>query len=131
MQLDFAILADSAQISEGKMFIHGGGLNIIRRHAPLPVPLGIVLAFQLSFDPDEADQHYDVQVWLDDQPIIRGDVFTGELPAQAPKGLPLVAPNVVPLGMLQLERDGIHRVSLHVDGEELKAFPFSLVPFEE
>ena len=113
------------------MFIHGGGLNIIRRQVPLPVPLSIVLAFQLSFDPDEADRHYDVQVWLDDRPIIRGEVFTGELPAEAPEGLPLVTPTVVPLGMLQLERDGIHTVSLRVDGEELKAFPFSVVPFPE
>ena len=100
------------------MFIGGGGLNI-------------VLAFQLRFEPDEADNHYDIEIQLDERPIVRGQVFVGQLPPEAPDGLLLVAPHVVPLGQIQIERDGIHMLALRVGGEELQAFPFSVVPFEQ
>jgi hypothetical protein len=38
-ELDYALLADSAQVSQGKTFILGGGISILRR-TTFPRPSG-------------------------------------------------------------------------------------------
>jgi hypothetical protein len=47
MELDYALLADSARISEGKTFILGGGLSILWR-MEYPAPLGVSLRRRIS-----------------------------------------------------------------------------------
>jgi hypothetical protein len=47
VELDYALLADSAQVANGKTYILGGGVSILHR-PQFPAPLGITLVVQLT-----------------------------------------------------------------------------------
>jgi hypothetical protein len=50
MELDYAMLADSAQVAEGKTFILGGGISILYRQH-FPAALGVALVPAVSRHP--------------------------------------------------------------------------------
>jgi hypothetical protein len=47
LELDYALLADSAAVSEGKTYILGGGVSVLFR-SEYPAPLGFSLVAQFS-----------------------------------------------------------------------------------
>jgi hypothetical protein len=74
MELDYALLADSAQVSEGKTYILGGGVSILHR-TQFPAPLGITLVLQLTYERTEIEQPHELRVVVmdaDGNPVLPG-----------------------------------------------------------
>jgi len=133
VELDYALLADAAQISEGKTFILGGGVSILWRDQ-YPAPLGITLVCQFTFQRTEADSDHQVRIVVMDAdgnpvlPEMSGNMRVGPPPEGSPRNVPLVAPLVLgfpPLPVIQ--KPGEYAVDILLDGRHMKNLPFAVL----
>jgi hypothetical protein len=94
------LLADAAQVSDGKLFILGGGLQLIGAN---PQPIAIALLLRVPWD--RANISHDWQLELldeDGMPVMHGDMpvlVAGQFEAGRPAGWPAGTPLPVPLGI--------------------------------
>lgn len=122
------LLADSAQVAEGKLYILGGGWSL---SGPEPVPSAV--AIKVEVDTHEFDRMHHWELFLEDadgrlvqfdspegpQTIeIRGD-FSASAPEGVPAGTPVDVPIAVNLGPIPLRPDSRFTWRLVIDGESL------------
>jgi hypothetical protein len=132
MELDYAMLADAAQVAEGKTYILGGGVSILFR-SQLPAALGVTLVLQLTYERTEANSDHQLRIVVMDAdghpilPEITGEMHLGPAPEGLPRGVPLIAALTVgfpPLPVIQ--RNGEYAVDILLDGRHLKRLPFAV-----
>ncbi|MBW4029086.1 MAG: hypothetical protein HIU57_00215 [Acidobacteria bacterium] len=122
------LLADSAQVAEGKLYILGGGWSL---SGPEPVPSAV--AIKVEVDTHEFDRMHHWELFLEDadgqlvqfespegpQTIeIRGD-FSASAPDGVPAGTPVDVPIAVNLGPIPLRPNSRFTWRLVIDGESL------------
>ena len=122
------LLADSAQVAEGKLYILGGGWSL---SGPDPVPSAV--AIKVEVDTHEFDRMHHWELFLEDadgqlvqfespegpQTIeIRGD-FSASAPEGVPAGTPVDVPIAVNLGPIPLRPNSRFTWRLVIDGESL------------
>jgi hypothetical protein len=122
------LLADSAQVAEGKLYILGGGWSL---SGPEPVPSAV--AIKVEVDTHEFDQMHHWELFLEDadgklvqfespdgpQTIeIRGD-FSASAPEGVPAATPVDVPIAVNLGPIPLSPNSRFTWRLVIDGESL------------
>jgi hypothetical protein len=94
------LLADAAQVADGKLYILGGGLQLIGSN---PQPLAIALLLRVPWD--RANISHDWQLELLDEdglPVMHGDapvMVAGQFEAGRPPGWPAGTALPVPLGI--------------------------------
>ncbi len=115
------LLADAAQVAQGKLYILGGGWSIT---GPDPVPAAIALKIDVPWDQANRQHHFEVAMFdADGQPVlvenqplrIEGQFETGRPPG-IPPGTPLDVPLAISLGPLPL-RAGRYVWRCSIDGE--------------
>ena len=126
------MLADGAQVAEGKTFILGGGVTVLWRNQ-YPAPLGCVLVAQLTYHRTEADSDHTFKVQIIDAdgnpvlPELHGEMHVGGpapgVPANVPLGVPVVI-GFPPLPVLQ--RAGSYSIEVVLDGRHVKSLPFAV-----
>ena len=129
------MLADSAQVADGKLFILGGGLTAIAAH---PQPVAIAMLVDVPWDRANITHEWKLElldedgspVFWDDQPVIVGGTFEAGRPAGAQPGPPLRVPmaiNFAALPVAPAQRDE-WRVSVDGTAEPEWALQFSVHP---
>ena len=102
------LLADSAQVADGKLFILGGGVANI---GPNPQPLSIALLIEVPWDRANIQHDWKIElldedggpVMIDDVPFLFGGTFeAGRPPGQTP-GTPLAVPLAIGFNALPVE----------------------------
>ena len=136
MRVTSFLLADAAQESNGKLYILGGGWNIITAPAGSPLPIRlrqITLVAVLSIAWIEANEAIEFEFGLvdeDGQPKIaeppRGQLTIGR-PPQVPKGIDQVVPLVVNFNDLDFDRLGTYAFTFRVHDMELARAPFHII----
>lgn len=136
------LLADAAQVADGKLYILGGGWSIT---GPEPVPSAVAL--KVGVDSHEFDVNHHWELFLEDadgqlvrfetpegpQTIeVRGD-FTASAPGGVPDGTPVDVPIAVNFGPIPLAPGARYTWRLVVDGEHLNgaAVSFTTRPVPE
>ena len=122
------LLADAAQVADGKLYILGGGWSIT---GPEPVPSAV--AIKVGVDWHEFNSNHHWELFLDDadgqlvrfetpdgvQTIeVRGD-FSATEPAGVPAGTPVDVPIAVNFGPIPLAPGSRFTWRLVIDGESL------------
>jgi len=122
------LLADAAQVADGKLYILGGGWSLT---GPMPAPSGI--AIKIEVDQHEFDKNHHWELFLEDadgqlvqfdtpegaQSIeVRGD-FTATNAPDAQPGTPVVIPIAVNFGPIPLPPNGRYTWRVVIDGESL------------
>jgi hypothetical protein len=132
MELDYALLADSAQVAQGKTYILGGGVSILWR-PQFPAPIGVSLVAQFTYHRSEANTNHEIRIQVMDAdgnpviPEIQGQLGIGPPEPHVPSGLQLVAPIVIPFPPLPvLQRPGSYAVEILIDGRHVKSLPFAV-----
>ncbi|MCL1599530.1 MAG: hypothetical protein M3094_10115, partial [Actinomycetia bacterium] len=98
MRLTSAMLADAAQVQNGKLYVLGGGYDTISVTAVPAVHRNISLAMVAEVGPDERQRDLDLMITLldeDGNPV--GVEAKGKLRVGAPPNLPPGSPSVVPI----------------------------------
>lgn len=130
MELDFALLCDAAQVTQGKTYILGAGVTILWRQQ-YPSPLAVSLALQFTYHRTEADTDHQLRIQVIDAdgnqvfPEIGAEMRVGGPAPGVPPNVPLAAPFAFafpPLPVLQ--RPGNYSVEILLDGRHLKSLPF-------
>jgi hypothetical protein len=129
------LLADSAQVADGKLFILGGGWSVT---GPDPTPSAV--AIKVAVDSHEFNVPHHWELFLEDadgQQVrfetpegsqiieVRGD-FSATAPADVPEGTPVDVPIAVNFGPIPLSDGERYTWRMVVDGETL---PGGLVSF--
>ncbi len=129
------LLADSAQVADGKLFVLGGGLQLI---GPQPQPVSIALIIHVPWD--RADIQHDWMLELLDQdgiPVLHNDrpvTVAGTFKAHRAEGIvagsPLLVPVAINFSALPVQPGGRYTWRLAIDGtsEENWQLSFSIRP---
>jgi hypothetical protein len=122
------LLCDAAQVSDGKLYILGGGWSMT---GPEPVPSAVALKIDVEWHEAEASHHW--ELFLEDadgrpvlmetaegtQPVeVRGE-FTVSQPPGIPEGSPIDVALAVNLGPIPLAPGTRFAWRLTIDGEAL------------
>jgi len=122
------LIADSAQVADGKLYILGGGWSVT---GPEPVPSAV--AIKVSVDWHEFNDEHHWELFLEDadgklvqfetpegmQSIeVRGD-FSATAPAGVPVGTPVDVPVAVNFGPIPLQPGARFTWRMVIDGESL------------
>jgi hypothetical protein len=129
------LLADSAQVADGKLYILGGGWSVV---GPDPMPMAV--AVKVSVDSHEFNISHHWELFLEDadgQQVgfetpdgphfieVRGD-FSTTTPPDVPVGTPVEVPIAVNFGPIPLVGNSRYTWRVVIDGETL---PGALVSF--
>ncbi|MBT8216161.1 MAG: hypothetical protein HKN74_03180 [Acidimicrobiia bacterium] len=132
MRITSAMLADSAQVHGGKLFVLGGGFDTIRTRSVPAVHKALTVVMVAEIDPGERETNLSIEVTLMNEdmqalgPRASGTLRVGEAPAHRP-GQRSVVPLAIPFFDLRFpaEQGYVFRVS-HQD-TELTRIPFSVL----
>jgi hypothetical protein len=134
------LLADSAQVSEGKLYILGGGWSVT---GPLPTPSAVAIKIDVPWDGANVVHRFELQLLTADGPPVKlptvggleeeikveGDFEVGRPPGLRP-GTPIDVPLAVNIGPMPLPPDSRYVWKLSIDGDtnELWQVAFSTRP---
>jgi hypothetical protein len=119
------LLADSAQVAAGKLYVLGGGWSLT---GPAPTPAAIALLIQVPWDEgnrvhtfklelvDGDNRPVMVPTQVGDRPVELSAEFEAGRPPGIKPGSPLNVPLAMNLGPLPLPAGGIYVWRLTIDG---------------
>ncbi|MHB8516706.1 MAG: DUF6941 family protein [Dehalococcoidia bacterium] len=131
MKTEWLILADHVDVVGNKLYLNGGGWDILTVNSGFPVQqtLGVAAAFSVPWN--ETNQRNNVEI-----EIVTGDGLTltkaaGQLEVGRPPGLPAgqsqraqIAVNVT----LLLDKPGTYEIITRIEGQEDARTHFNVVP---
>lgn len=121
------MLADAVQIAEGKLYVLGGGVDVLRG------PFGLAMLFHVAWD--ETNQPITFVVTLlnaegqpmpQPTPISLSGTFEVGRPPNTPRGIELKQPIAVTFGPLSLS-NGSYEFTVECDGKPISG---GRLPFE-
>jgi hypothetical protein len=129
MRLTAAMLADAAQVSGGKLFVLGGGFDMIgSRTFPL-VHRGLSVVLVAEIGPSDRNRDLELCIALLDEDgnemgvESKGSMRVGT-PSSLPAGATSLIPLVVPFVGLRFEEAGGYVFIIRHDDQELARLPF-------
>ncbi|MCC7106770.1 MAG: hypothetical protein IT307_16680 [Chloroflexi bacterium] len=131
MQVEWLLLADSAQLVGGKLYLLGGGWDVLTVNTSFPLRqrCAIVAAFRVPWN--ETNVRHGVQLEVADEDGQTLLTAAGAVELGRPPGIPLgqeQRAQVVAELELSFERPGTYVVVARIEGEEHRRVPFRVVP---
>ncbi|MGE5595220.1 MAG: DUF6941 family protein [Hyphomicrobiales bacterium] len=133
MDIDYALLADHAEVVSGKLYLMGGGWDTwFAAEVPAQVRMAVAVGIRVGWD--ETNQPVPVVITLEDddgQSLVKleGSINIGR-PAHLPAGSTQLAQMAANIGM-QVQRHGGYRVRIEAgEGPHVvqRYIPFRLLP---
>lgn len=132
MQVEWLILADSAQVVGNKLYLLGGGWETLAVGGGFPTQQYCAIAVSYRVGWNETNQRHNVQVEIaheDGQILLQVD---GQVEVGRPPGLPAGADQRTQLSfaaLLPFDRPGTYVVIARIENqEEERRFPFRVIP---
>ncbi|MCC5950679.1 MAG: hypothetical protein JJU45_01140 [Acidimicrobiia bacterium] len=129
------LLADSAQVADGKLYVLGGGLAMV---GPKPQPVAVAMLMRIPWDRANLKHNWKLELVDEDgQPVMAGQrplLVQGNLEAGRPAGLapgtPLPVPMAINFSALPLPAGRSFEFRLAIDdtSEPEWVLPFSTRP---
>ena len=130
MQVDFFILADGAQVAGGKLYILGGGWNIIWvKDFPTKHRMGVAVGIRVGWQQTNERHSFTLEVHAADGGLVQ-EIAKGEFEAGRPPGIRPGAEQTFMMAInfdLSLERPGDLVVVSAIDGTEMRRTPFAVI----
>ena len=135
MEIEWLILADSAQVVGNKLYLLGGGWDIlsIRQKLPFNQPCGIALAVKVPWNNTNEKHNFEIEFVSEDQETEEPHSmakFGGQLEVGRPPGIQRGHDQRVQLAVnigLQITSAGTKIVVARIDGTELKRITFNVI----
>ena len=131
MEVEFLILADAAQAIGGKLYMLGGGWDVMTINSAFPAQHPFAISLGLSVPWNETNQRHNLTVEVLDEDGHEAAKMTGQLEVGRPPGLPMGQAQrvVVALnGVLGVEKPGNFVIVAKVEDQEAKRIQFRIVP---
>jgi hypothetical protein len=132
MEVEWLILADAAQVTGGKLFLLGGGWDVLAVNTPFPLQQRCAVAAAFRVPWNETNQRHMIEIEIEDQDS-QQKLFAvaGEVEVGRPPGIPPGENQRVQLAAdlaLAIEKPGTYRVIAKIAGEVKKYTTFRVVP---
>jgi len=131
MDVDFLILADAAQAIGGKLYMLGGGWDVLTISGGFPARYPFAIGLGLTVPWNETNQRHNITVEITDDDGQQAATMTGQLEVGRPPGLPLGHPQRVVIalnGVLEAEKPGNFVIIARIEDQEAKRVHFRIVP---
>ena len=130
MELTTAMLADSARVAEGKLYIHGGQwTNLWTQAFPAAHPtLAVVVVLRVDYHEVIDTHELNVALMMDGVVLgvgAAGQLQIGRAPGTAP-GAPTFVPMALPFFNVPLQGPGRYEWVISVDGTDLGSIPMEV-----
>ena len=131
MEIEWLILADYAQVVGNKLYLMGGGWDVLTVNSRFPVQWQCAVAASFRVPWNETNQRHNVEIEIatDDGKTIAkggGQVEVGRPPGRPP-GQNQRAQFAVNM-TLTLESQGTYAIIGRIEGQEEERVPFNVVP---
>ncbi len=130
MELDFAFLADSADVVGGKLYVLGGAFDALGAQSlPVHIPR-ITLAMRFLLTPAESDRNHKIEIIVMDEDgkklaALRGD-FSASVATRIP-GSRLSVPLALNFLNMRFDKFGSYSVEILVNGLSVKSIPLQVI----
>lgn len=136
MEIDWLILADSAQVVGNKLYLLGGGWDIIspRKDFPFNHRCGIALAINVTWNETNQKHNFEVEVISEDENTEEPKSIAkvgGQFEVGRPPGIPIGQNQRIQLAIdmgVKIETPGTKVVIARLDGAESKRISFTVLP---
>lgn len=131
MEVEWLILADYVEIIGGKLYLMGGGWDVLTVNTAFPLarPVGLAAAFSVAWNETNQRHNVEIDIQTDDGQSV------GSVKAQFEVGRPAgvkqgqdqrfqLAANNVPLN---LAAPGTYVIVARVEGQEQRRVPFNVI----
>lgn len=127
---EWILLADHADVANGKLYLNGGGWENLTVNQPLPIshPCGIAVAFSIPWN--ETNQKHPMAIALADEDGREFVTVEGELEVGRPPGIPLGQAQRIQMAvnlLIQIEKLGAYVVSTRLHGQPSSAITFRAI----
>lgn len=132
MRITSAMLADSAQVHAGKLFVLGGGFDTIRTRSVPAVHKALAVVMVAEVNPGERETNLAIEVTLMDEdmqplgPRASGKLRVGDTPSHRP-GQSSIVPLAIPFFDLRFPREQGYVFRVSHQEEELTRIPFTVL----
>ena len=132
MHVTTAMLADSAQVQGGKLFVLGGGFDTITAKKLPAIHRSLVVVLVVIVGPDERHRRLSLTITLLDEDghdmdlTAHGELLVGA-PPNLPPGASSTVPMVSPFANVKLPEAKGYVFSIRHEGEELARIPFRVL----
>ena len=114
------LLADAAQVADGKLYVLGGGLTVVGPH---PQPLAIALLISVPWDRANVSHRWVLELLDEDghpvpdatRPVLVGGRFEAGRPAGLKPGTPLGVPLAINFSTLPVQAGQSYVWQLRID----------------
>ncbi len=130
MEVEFLILADAAEAVNGKLYMLGGGWDVLTINRPLPYQQPFAIAAGLLVPWNATNQRHDVEVEIQTDDGEVAVKMAGQLELGRPPGLPTGHPQRVVLtfsGFMNIAAPGTFAIVAKIQGQESKRVSFRVV----
>ncbi|HEV2107947.1 MAG TPA: hypothetical protein VGR16_06770 [Thermomicrobiales bacterium] len=130
MEIDWLILADSAEVVNNKLYLLGGGWDSITVKRPFPVvhPCAVATAFSVPWNETNQPRNVEIEIMTEDGES-RAKI-AAKVEAGRPTGLSQGQAQRIQFAVrinLKLHGPGGHVIIARVEGEERRRVPFNIV----
>ena len=135
MEVEWLILADSAQVVGNKLYLLGGGWDVIaeRKGFPFDQRCGIAIAVNIPWNETNQKHSFEIEVISEDQNTEEPKSIAklgGGFEVGRPPGIPLGQSQRIQIAIdigLKIEAPGIKTVIARIDGTESKRINFNVL----
>ncbi len=130
MQVDWLILADSAQVVGNKLYLLGGGWDrlVVNKEFPTEHRVGIALALRVPWNQTNERHEFEIEIASEDGATIAK--VGGNFEVGRPPGIPPGQDQRIQLAVeanIKFERPGTFVISAKLDGEIGQRAPFQVM----
>lgn len=131
MKTEWLILADHADIVGNKLYLHGGGWDVLTVNTGFPVDqqLGLAAAFQVDWQ--ETNQRHSVEIEILDADGTSLAKAAGQFEVGRPAGMPPGQSQRAQLAVnlpLRLGNAGTYEIVTRIEGQEDSRTHFNVIP---
>ena len=130
MDVEWLILADSAQVTNNKLYMLGGGWDRLTINRPLPTAHQMAIAVSFLVDWNETNEKHKFELEVVDGDGAEVGRVQGEFEVGRPPGIPPGQRQRVQAALgvnFPMKKLGTYAIVAKLDGEEKRQFPFTVV----
>ncbi|MBI2323076.1 MAG: hypothetical protein HYU88_13530 [Chloroflexi bacterium] len=130
MQVEWLILADAAQVVGGKLYLIGGGWDVLTVNSGFPVVQHCAIAAAFRVGWNETNQPYAIEIEVADEDLNALLNVGARLEVGRPPGIPSGQDQRAQLALdlaITFERPGTYVAIARVEGEEQCRVPFRVI----
>ena len=131
VQVEWLILADGAQVAGGKLYLLGGGWDVLNVNRDFPVEQHAAIAAAFKVPWIETNQRHEVEIAIEDEDGAELLKVSGQVEVGRPPGIVQGQDQRAQLAVdfnLKLERPGTYVIIARIDGTEGRRVPFRVLP---